>query len=1077
MAQGRSQQTQQAFQVLQPLCVSLIKEPTLENVQMLRRLLEGVAPDARQQLYQYILFPLRLILREPQKRSQELCEQTVLCMCDVLKHCTISEWDMFSDLFSVLSILISCRTNVGKVAELSEELKLAVVNCLIALIQSANEQINRRLYQPSFLPALGHLVSLLLSAAEQEKMRELKVQAMECLLHLAQCSDEGWQKNPYSSEARVAFTSFLPGIAMAICKVILGDTKQGQNVTVVTIQLWSRLVSLVMSEDGKHKSQSDTRTTHQSPRPDTSRANGESLLIKRTPEWVESTAKKLNILIGQIVDMVTNPHWKVRMAMAQFAKDLIFECKCSLTDSTPKLLELLVSLVGDEYSQVATLSQETLKEFSQHHLDGEAKQLVELLEDNLYSLMTVLPRLVRAADDTKKLSTLNLVIGYLKLLGPRITTLLYSAAHLKRLSLALIQVVEFDTRDVKILEDVHLNADTTSRLEAFQYYKTRRKYFKHFTDEAVYEGFVKICHLLGQYGNITLLVNHFLDLFHTSSPHRKQVVLILNEIVLGTLETGLSDSTVASWESSRESDNEHLHDSEEIETSIRLLVQEYTSDDNWQLPTNIDQSECSESSQVSSNWMITPRQQIESFSLATVNSNALLICLLLEGIGAFAQVLGAGFNGILMECLYPVLEKLADEKAIISQSAYNTLADICSGCAYSSIPDLLCDNADYLVDTISLKLRHLDFNPKAPLVLKVTLQHSNSNMLPLLEDTINEILITLDQYYGDRAAAFMKVLHVLVISIVRWFPAEQEYKTQSSSALTSISDNNSLNPSVNSHPSQDIKAFFLEYHRNKRIAAGDMDDADIDDAGGDGDHVVGQDEDQDDVDEKKVLPIHVQAVQQVLERCLHFVSSKDPRLRLLVLDVIQNGVIALAYRKEELLPIIHKLWPGFVQRFSDSELLVTCKACETLFVMGETCCDFIRRRVAKDVWPKTIKFLTTQAKISIKTGPSYKHTAAHKLQKTILGGIGRLCKQVDIGESELCDMLTACLPYLSARQPEVLQKAAVESVCAFMSVEPDSVWLALNDLYCPSSLSPPHQVFPEIKFAGSGSEGMNILPM
>ena len=33
----------------------------------------------------------------------------------------------------------------------------------------------------------------------------------------------------------------------------------------------------------------------------------------------------------------------------------------SLTESTPKLLELLVSLVGDEYDEVASLSQATFE--------------------------------------------------------------------------------------------------------------------------------------------------------------------------------------------------------------------------------------------------------------------------------------------------------------------------------------------------------------------------------------------------------------------------------------------------------------------------------------------------------------------------------------------------------------------------------------------------------------------------------------------------------------------------------------------------------------------------------------------
>ena len=81
-----------------------------------------------------------------------------------------------------------------------------------------------------------------------------------------------------------------------------------------------------MSADDKHTNQSKERLNYQPSRAEASHANGESLLVKRTQEWVESTAKKLDILIGQIVTMATNPHWKVRLAMVKFARDLLFEC-------------------------------------------------------------------------------------------------------------------------------------------------------------------------------------------------------------------------------------------------------------------------------------------------------------------------------------------------------------------------------------------------------------------------------------------------------------------------------------------------------------------------------------------------------------------------------------------------------------------------------------------------------------------------------------------------------------------------------------------------------------------------------
>ena len=67
--------------------------------------------------------------------------------------------------------------------------------------------------------------------------------------------------------------------------------------------------------------------------------------------------------------------------------------------------------------------------------------LNSLLEENLHSALTSLPRLMRIGDDSKKIQSLNLVLGYLNLLGNRLSSLLNSSAHLKRLSLALVQVL------------------------------------------------------------------------------------------------------------------------------------------------------------------------------------------------------------------------------------------------------------------------------------------------------------------------------------------------------------------------------------------------------------------------------------------------------------------------------------------------------------------------------------------------------------------------------------------------------------------------------------------------------------
>ena len=55
---------------------------------------------------------------------------------------------------------------------------------------------------------------------------------------------------------------------------------------------------------------------------------------------------------------------------------------------------------------------------------------------------------------------------------------------------------------------------------------------------------------------------------------------------------------------------------------------------------------------------------------------------------------------------------------------------------------------------------------------------------------------------------------------------------------------------------------------------------------------------------------------------MHFLSSKSPWLRLLVLDTIEAGVLALRQSEDQLLPMIHRVWPPMVKRFTDDEQVI-----------------------------------------------------------------------------------------------------------------------------------------------------------
>ena len=125
-----------------------------------------------------------------------------------------------------------------------------------------------------------------------------------------------------------------------------------------------------------------------------------------------------------------------------------------------------------------------------------------------------------------------------------------------------------------------------------------------------------------------------------------------------------------------------------------------------------------------------------------------------------------------MDVLYPLMEKLDNRNATVSQVAYWSLGTIAMCCKYKSIEELIARNVDYLINTISLNLRHLNLNPDTPAVLNAMLHYGDKHLIPFLEDTLDELLNLID--YSDKyfLLSLVKVLNSLNVAICKWFPVQ-----------------------------------------------------------------------------------------------------------------------------------------------------------------------------------------------------------------------------------------------------------------------------------------------------------------
>lgn len=230
-----------AFAYLRPICVRLTQEPSVTNVETLSGHLKEVNDATLQQLQEYVLFPLRFVLKVPGPKKDKLVQAVAEAMSHVLENTCVQSWETLHNLFSELCLCLCSPTDPGKPADTSEELKLALLRCLDALLHAAYGDIIFKLFEPTMLPGLGAGVSLLLALGEKEKSRDIQAAALKCILALTlQCDCAQEHIVPPLMERHAVgstLASFLPGITSTATRIITGDLRQGHTVTVRAIKV------------------------------------------------------------------------------------------------------------------------------------------------------------------------------------------------------------------------------------------------------------------------------------------------------------------------------------------------------------------------------------------------------------------------------------------------------------------------------------------------------------------------------------------------------------------------------------------------------------------------------------------------------------------------------------------------------------------------------------------------------------------------------------------------------------------------------------------------------------------------
>lgn len=372
-----------AFQYLKPYCIEVAQNPTAKSLQELQNALRLVERKVfrEESMVNYVLFPLTMTIKRIKNSNEKILIKTIESISLLFSFSNVKSKQLFLEIFDICCVLLSSqKQSVGKkmVAEISEELKIKIVELISILLKNSSKAAALCLYTEQILPRLGHAISLLLVMLEFEKERELRLGAIKCL----QLLFLKHQSNNQSETQLISDMncSFIPGITLSLSRVLLDASNIGQNVLATAVEALKDVILLVMadarfsflkkdvhSEDllqrlknfSVDKSKSQEAESHKE-------QDKRSIRVQRGKLWMEKTASKIDILIEKVLPRIAyHSSSKVRLSTISLAESLLKDCSTSMALSAPRLIEILAGMQHDEYDTLSQKAAEAI-ESSRH---------------------------------------------------------------------------------------------------------------------------------------------------------------------------------------------------------------------------------------------------------------------------------------------------------------------------------------------------------------------------------------------------------------------------------------------------------------------------------------------------------------------------------------------------------------------------------------------------------------------------------------------------------------------------------------------------------------------------------------
>lgn len=149
-----------------------------------------------------------------------------------------------------------------------------------------------------------------------------------------------------------------------------------------------------------------------------------------------------------------------------------------------------------------------------------------------------------------------------------------------------------------------------------------------------------------------------------------------------------------------------------------------------------------------SNWYVSlsagthvnDLQEEISITIGQAQANIIQACLLVEGVGKMARVLGSRFDQFLLKTLYLVLERAGSANGLVAEAGLTAVWVISEACGYGrDVTGLVQANADYFLYHVTCRLRRVEQNPGVIDVLNIVMKYSTMDVLPCLKEIVKDV--------------------------------------------------------------------------------------------------------------------------------------------------------------------------------------------------------------------------------------------------------------------------------------------------------------------------------------------------